>query len=564
MSDVAGTLVKHRKRLNEVARVLARHGLASLVARGGGITGTGAVQTIVDLVVAPEEAEATDAERLRGALAELGTTFVKFGQMLSLRPDAVGADVAAELSKLQASVPPDAPGVGLATVERELGKPVSELFGSFEAEPFASGSVAQVHRATLPDGTAVAVKVLHDGADIKVRADLELLQAIAAYLEEEDPELARLRPTVMVAEFDAMMRAAIDMRQELANLQRFQANFAGEHDVVIPTPYPELSGRKVLTMAMITGHRFTNRTSVEAAGWDADTLVQRAAGIYLEMIFRDGIYHADPHPGNFLLPDGEHLALLDFGDVGRLTSERRRQLETMLIAMATRDVESFIDVVLDMTTPPPGVDIGELRAGIELWLDRHLLVAVGQFDMPEIITSLMALLHQHKLVLPADLALFFRVLLNLQGLGEGVGTEVQLNELIKPYVSELMVDRLDPWAIGRQFLRTVRQWDHLLARMPGDLQSVLQQLRTGKVGVDFRLHDADRSVDQLVDGLVTAASLIAGAELVSRRARPMFGPFSVPGLVVAGVGLFTWQRLIARRQNQSWVTRARRIAQLAR
>ncbi|HTT89752.1 MAG TPA: AarF/UbiB family protein [Acidimicrobiales bacterium] len=564
MSDVAGTLVKHRKRLNEVARVLARHGLASLVARGGGLAGAAAIQGVVDHVVAPEDAQATDGERLRDALAELGTTFVKFGQMLSLRPDVVGADVAAELSKLQASVPPDPPGVAQAAVERQFARPVSELFGSFEAEPFASGSVAQVHRATLFDGTPVAVKVVHDGAEDRVRADLDVMRAIAGYLEEEDPQLARLRPTVMVAEFDAMMRAAIDMRQERSNLQRFQANFAGEPDVVIPTPYPELSGQKVLTMALITGHRFTDRASVEAAGWDPDELVQRAAAIYLEMIFRDGIFHADPHPGNFVLPDGEHLALLDFGDVGRLTGQRRRQLGSLLIAIAARDVETFIDVVLEMTTPPPGVDVGELRASIELWLDRHLMVGVAELDMAEVITSLMALLHQHQLVLPADLALLFRTLLNLQGLGQGVGTEVQVNELLKPYVTQMMTERFDPRALVRQFARAARNWDHFVTRLPGDLQAILQQLRSGQIGVDFRVHDADGAVDRLVDGLVTAASLLAGAELISRRAGPVVGPFSVPGLVVAGVGLLTWQRLIARRQKQTWVSRARKMAQLAR
>ena len=256
-----------------------------------------------------------------------------------------------------------------------------------------------MHRATLVDGTAVAVKVLHDGADVKVGEDIELMQALAAYLEEEDPEVAQLRPTILVAEFAGMMDAAIDLRQELANLQRFRANFANEPDVVIPTPYPDLSRQKVLTMAMISGHLFTDRASVEAAGWDVETLVHRAADVYLEMIFRDGLYHADPHPGNFLLPDGEHMAILDFGDVGRLTNQRRDQLETMVIAIGTQDVDSLIDVILELTTPPPSVDLRELRSDIETWLNRYLLIGVGQLDMNAIMSSGMKLLHDHRLVL---------------------------------------------------------------------------------------------------------------------------------------------------------------------
>ncbi len=564
MTDVASTLVKHRRRLNEIVSVLVRHGLASWAARGQGIAAVAPIESMVHRAVSPEEAEATPGERLRHALTELGTTFIKFGQMLSLRPDIVGDDVARELAKLQATVPADPPGVGRATVEAQLGRPVSELFGSFEDEPFASGSVAQVHRAELVDGTALAVKVLHAGADSKVREDVELLRALAEYMEEEDPELAQLRPTVVVSEFAAMMDAAVDLRQELSNLQRFQANFADEADVVIPTPYPDLSGQMVLTMAMISGFPFTDRASIEAAGWEVDELVNRAADIYLEMIFRDGLYHADPHPGNFLLPDGDHMAILDFGDVGRLTSQRRRQLENLVIAVGTRDDDSVVDVIVEMTTPPPGVNMAELRASIELWLDRYLLADLSHLDISGILVSGMAVLHKNKLVLPADLALFFKVLISLQGLGREVGAEVRVTELLRPYVTRMLAERFDPKRIARQLSRAFRNWDHFISGLPNDLQAVLDQVRTGNVGVDFRVHDADHAVDRVVDGLVTAASLMAGAQLISRRTSPMVGPFSVPGLVVAAVGLATWQRLIARRRSRTWLSRARSIAKITR
>ncbi|HXR22060.1 MAG TPA: hypothetical protein VN786_05855 [Acidimicrobiales bacterium] len=237
----------------------------------------------------------------------------------------------------------------------------------------------------------------------------------------------------------------------------------------------------------------------------------------------------------------------------------------MVIAIGTRDVDSLVDVVLEMTTPPPGLDLAELRASIELWLNRYLLVGVGRLDMTKIMSSGMELLRKNKLVLPADLALLFRVLPRLQGLGQGVGTEVRVTELLQPYVSHMMAERFDPRRIARQLGRSVRSWDHLLASLPDELQSILEQVRTGKVGVDFRVHDADHAVDRLVDGLVTAASVMAGAELISRRASPMLGPFSAPGLVAAGVGVVSWQRLRARRRTQrSWVSRARELVEVAR
>jgi len=317
-------------------------------------------------------------------------------------------------------------------------------------------------------------------------------------------------------------------------------------------------------MAMVSGRPFSDQASVEAAGWDVDTLVHRSAEVYLEMIFRDGLYHADPHPGNFLLPDGSHFAILDFGDVGRVTGLRKRQLQDMVIAVGTRDLDSLVDVVIEMTTPPPGVDMGQLRSSIELWLDRYLLVGVGQLDMSAIATSGTAILHKNKLVLPADLSLLFEVLVKLQGLGRGVGTDVRVTQLLQPYVSQMMVERFDPKRLARQAGRSLRGWEHFVSGLPGQLQAILDQVRTGDVAVDFRVHDADHAVDRLVDGLVTAASVMAGAELISRRASPMVGPFSVPGLIAAGVGVLTWQRLVARRGRRSWVSRVADFVNVAR
>jgi ubiquinone biosynthesis protein len=561
---LTGTLIRHRRRLGEIAGILTRNGLAAWVPRGAGLLDAGVLKKLHEQTAGPDVAELSEGERLRRTLTELGTTWVKFGQMLSLRPDVVGADVAAELEQLRASVPADPAGVARRTVEKELGKDVDDLYASFDDEPFASGSVAQVHRATLADGTPVAVKVVHDGAAQRVREDLELMAGLAAYFEANDPELAQLRPTILVDEFTRMMEGAIDLHEELDNLQRFNANFAGEPDVVIPVPYPDRSSAGVLTMSMITGAPFTDRASVEATGWDVDTLVRRSADIYVEMIFRDGLYHADPHPGNFLVPDDAHLAILDFGDVGRVSSTRRLQLENLVIAIGTRDVDELVDGVIDMTTPPPGIDMRQLRADIEMWLNRYLLVGVGQLDMAAIVASGMELLRRHQLVLPADLALLFRVLLRLQGLGRGVGTEVRVTELVQPYVSKMLADRFDPRRIARHVGRSVREWEHLVARLPDDLGAMLEQLRTGKLGVDLRVRDPDHAVDHLVDGLVTGASVLAGAQLVSRRAGPLVAGLSVPGLVAAAVGIVTWQRLIARREtSRSWVTRARELARSA-
>jgi ubiquinone biosynthesis protein len=561
VSDLAATIVHQRERLNEIARVGVRYGFADWVERSGAGAPGSLIDRISAHVVDPDLVLLSQAERLRGALVELGTTWIKFGQMLSLRPDLVGADIADELAKLQADVPPDPPGDAQATIETDLGASIDELYAAFDATPFASGSVAQVHRAELTSGEVVAVKVLHTGAAEKVRSDLELMSALAVQVETHDPEFAQYRPTVLVSEFADMMLSAIDLGQELRNLQLFAANFKDEPDVVMPTAYPDRSRPRVLTMSLLEGTPFADRTTVESTGWDVDQLVNRATDVYLEMIFRDGVYHADPHRGNFLLPDGHHFAILDFGDVGRVSQRRRDQLESLVIAVGTHDLDGMTAVIIDMTAPPSGTDMAKLRDDIETWLNRYLLVGVGHLDIAAITNSGMQMMHSHHLVLPADLALLFRVLLRLQGLGRAVGTDVRVTELLEPYVRKMMAERFNPSRVAHNALRTVRDWEHLIAALPDDVHAVLDQLRKGDLRVDFQIHDADGAVDHLVDGLMAASSTLASAQLLSRRTGPTVGGMSLPGLAAVAVSAITWRRLLIKRAgHRSLASRARSLS----
>jgi ubiquinone biosynthesis protein len=563
MDDLGVVLLSHRARLQRIADVLTRYGLAEWVNRVRDVDDLGILGARLAKSADSGLAGLTKGERLRGALVDLGTTWVKFGQMLSLRPDMVGPAVARELEQLQATVPGDPPGVAQSRVESELKAPTTDLFASFDPEPFASGSVAQVHHAELRDGTPVVVKVLHDGSDRLVRDDLDLMTALAGFLQDRDAEIALYRPVDFVSEFATMMMSAIDLSQERSNLDLFAANFAAEPDVVIPVAFPALSTPRVLTMSEVTGSAISDRASVEATGWDVETLTRRATNIYLEMIFRDGLYHADPHPGNFLIPDSQHLAILDFGDVGRLSAPRRRQLESLIIAGAARDDESIADILIEMTTPPPGTDLLALRADIEVWMNRYLLAEISQMDVAGIISGGVQVIHQHKLVLPSDLPLLFRVLLNLQSLGQGMGAEVRLAELLKPYVEQIAVKRFDPRRLGQRAARGARAWERLFDDLPHEIRAILDQVRTGQLAVDFRVRDVDGAVDGLIDGLIASASILASAELIGRRSGPVVAGISLPGLVAAGVGVATWQRVAARRQgHQSVVSRARRLAGL--
>jgi ubiquinone biosynthesis protein len=244
---------------------------------------------------------------------------------------------------------------------------------------------------------------------------------------------------------------------------------------------------------------------------------------------------------------------------------RRRQLEDLVIAAGTHDLDAFIDVVVEITTPPPTVDMKKLRSQLDVWLNRYLLIGVGHLDMAAIIDTGMDVLHANGLVLPADLSLLFRAMMQLQGLGRALDTEVRVTELLEPYMKKLLVERFDPRRAARHAGRTLRGWDRLAASLPGDIEEIVQQIRAGRLAVDFRVHDADGAVDHLVDGLVAAASVVASAQLLSSRTGPTVGPISVPGLVAAGVGVITWQRLVRRRrERRTWVSRARELGESRR
>jgi ubiquinone biosynthesis protein len=558
--DIAGVLFGHRRRIEEIAEVLARYGFARLADNAGAAADTGLRARLVTRIADRDLAALTAGQRLRGALTELGTTWIKFGQQLSLHPDLVGNDVAAELAQLQSNVPPDPPGSAESTIKADLDVDVGKAFATFEATPMASASVAQVHRASLKDGTPVVVKVVHSGAQTKVLDDLELMRALAGFVEDHDEALAAYSPTVLVDEFDTTMRAAIDLRQELGNLQQFLANFADEHDVVIPKPYPELSSTSVLTMSLLTGTKATGRESITATGWDVDDLVRRASNIYLEMVFRDGIYHADPHPGNFLLPDGQHLAILDFGDVGHLSGPRKTQLEALLMALSSRDVDEITDIVIDLTDAPADIDTDRLSGQIETWLSRYLGGNVANLDFVAMVDSGMHIMHNNRLTFPSDLALLFRVLVQLQGLSSSAGAKVSLTELLQPYWEQMTLDRLNPVSVGRRALRTLRGWERLLATAPTKLRPTLRKLQDGTIGVEFRIHDADGVTNRLVDGILAAASILASAQLIARRTGPRIRDVSIPGAVAATVGVVTWRRLIANRDGyRSSLSRIRQL-----
>lgn len=556
------TLTEHRERFREVIGVLAKYGLADNANRDF-------VKSVERLLRGrvkigdPVTRQMSLGELLRAAMTELGTAWIKLGQMLSLRPDVVGAVIAAELSKLDSSVTPDVPALAIRTIEDELGAPVSELFSSFTPDARASASVAQVHDATLHDGTDVVLKVIHHGADIRAREDLEIITALAHLWQANDPRARQYRPVQIAQEFSRMLRDALDMRVEMQNMLAFRDKLSEHEDLYVPKPFEELCGARVLTMTKVEGSPLRDAQSLEGTGWEVEDLTNRVVSVYFEMIFEHGVFHADPQPGNIMLLPGQRIALLDFGDIGRFTPSRREQMERMVLALGLQDAEAFSSILIEITDPPASADMAQLRADLGGWFDRYINVGVGRIDVRAMIGRAMELLHHHGLVLPADFILLIRVLLQLQGLSNAVGVNLNVEEILAPYVRRIVISRLDPRRVARGVASTSLRWRQLVSSLPDDLSEMIKSVRQGTITVNFSVHDPDNLTENVVDGLVSAAALMSSAQLISRDTPPKIAGVSVPGAVAIGIGAASWARMAHRRRSGfSLVSTLQNVARL--
>jgi ubiquinone biosynthesis protein len=391
--------------------------------------------------------------------------------------------------------------------------------------------------------------VLHHDADRKVRSDIELMKVLARSVEALNPNLARYNPVAIVAEFSDLMSAAVDFKHELTHLQQISGNLAVETDIVVPKAYPELSTSRVLTMTRIYGGTVDSRASLEASGWTVERFVQRTSDVFLAMIFRDGMFHADPHPGNFLVPDAGHLAILDFGDVGYLTASRRLDFQALLLAISERDAGDFTHALMAVTRASVEVDEDVVQADVEEWMQRWLGGGVSEQDLGPALENLLVLIREDHLTFPSDLLMPLRVLLRLQGLGLQLGSTVPLDDMLRPYLTQMLADRYKPAALLKQARRTLRSWERLLGPLPDELAGLAVRLRREGAQLDIKMHDPDEVIDKLIDGLLASASIIGASELLSRRTPPTVQDMSVPGVAVAALAALTWRRLQVRRTS---------------
>ncbi len=527
-------------RLVEVARVLARFGLADVLAR----LDARSVRRWIRGSRVEVLAEAAAPVRWRLALTELGTTFIKFGQVLSTRPDLIGPEWAEEFAALQQQVPADPFTVTRATIEAELGRPLEVLYAQFEPQPVASASIGQVHRAVLPDGRVVAVKVQHPGVERQIADDLVLLRELAVLAERYLPEWRIYRPTAVVAEFERTIRRELDFQRELRHLQLFRQAFAADPEVRFPEPYPSWSSRRVLTMEYLEGIPLSQAEPLQAAGADLGELARRGSHIFLQMIFRDGFFHADPHPGNVLyLPRSGAIGLLDVGMVGRIDRRLQERFAGMLAAVVQRDAAGLCEHLLAVAEAPPRFDRPAFEAEIAEQLDYYYGMPLEQFRLGTAINELIALFRRYHIVLPSHLALLLRVLAMLEGTGRRLAPQFNLLEVLEPYYRGMVRQRWSPRFWWRHWREMVQDWDELMHTLPRQANGLLRLWQRRGVEVQLMHRHLEPSVNRLVFGLMVSALFVGSSLLWAFAAPPLLGGVSIFGVLGWSLSLLLGFRL---------------------
>lgn len=468
--------------------------------------------------------------RLRRAFERLGPSFVKFGQILSLRPDVVPPEYCAELAKLQDRVEPLRSGVAERVVEEALGQPLENVFDSFEETPVASASLAVVHRARLKDGTEVAVKVQRPGVGAVVGKDIDILSYLARLIERGVPASRRFAPSRFVREFADWTTRELDFELEAANMDRFRAVFEGDETVVVPRVHWDFTRREVLVMDFVAGVKVDDFAGLDAAGIDRRELALVGLRCGIRQFFNAGFFHADPHPGNLIAvppPPGEgkapvRICLYDFGMTGTLTQKSRYELLSCFVSFVNRDVDAFAGHVLDVAEPGPAADVeGFLRAakrsvtdvlykpnekkGVSLAFYRVLL-AGARYDIG----------------FPSDLVLMAKAFYTLENIGLRLYPDADFNEVLKPFLADVLRDELSPRKAMKELQVSAFDRLYFLKSLPEKARDLIERFESGELDVKLNmgeLHDLKAEFDRQNDARILsllAASLLIGSAVVMR------------------------------------------------
>jgi ubiquinone biosynthesis protein len=527
-------------RLSEIAQVMVRHGFGYFLEahRLSDLLPGRSAEDRIAFAAAEHGAASARGQHLREVLDELGPTFVKFGQLLSTRPDVVPPDIVLELRALQDDVRPFPFEQAERVIEEELGNTLERLFLDFDSVPVAAASIGQVHRATLPNGRRVAVKVQRPGAPRQIEADLGLLYQAARLVHERIHALDFVDTRQLVDEFARSIRKELDYRQEGRNAQTFHRNFAGNPHVRVPKVYWQYTRARVLTLEWVDGIQVADIDLVAATLEERRELAYRITEAWMTMIFRHGFFHADPHPANILVPPrAGTIGLVDFGAVGALTDDDMSKLTGLFIDAANENIEQLPKRLGDLGVRYPKEREGEFLSELRELYYRYYGASLSEIDPVQVVREGFQLIYSMNLRLPTRFLLLDRAIATLASVGVELYPDFNVFDVARPYARDLMLERFTPDRVARRARREAFRFARVVAEAPYQFHDFMEEIRDGQIevgfvhkGLDEFLADLQKVFNRLVIALIVTGGLI-GSSLI--------GIFAKAGPHVLGVNVIS-------------------------
>lgn len=551
VSPIFEKRIRHFQRYRDIVAAFSRNGFGFLI-KELGLLELLSLPKRLFVEDYPEIHSKTLGERIRLFLEELGPTFVKIGQIASTRPDLIPADIIHELEKLQDRVPPFSFQEVKTIIEQELGVAIDSVFEEFHESPLAAASIGQVHFAVLNSGERVAVKIQRPNIKKIIETDLEILQELALLAELRLKWAAQYQLRDMVEEFSMSLRAELNYTIEGRNAEKIDKQFENDPKIRIPKVYWNYSTPKVLTMEYIEGKKLNEIQKNEDEEYNHKILAERLVHAIFHQILIEGFFHGDPHPGNIIALPGEVIVFMDFGMVGRLTTELKSHFASLVISMMRQNTDGVIKAITRMGLVPDDVNMQRLRSDVDQLKEKYYDVPLSQVSLGEAVNDLFSIAYQHHIQIPADLILLGKTLLTIEGTVEQLDPELSIIKMAEPFGRQLLKERYHPRKVAEKVLNHMFEYAEILTELPKSIQQYTTVLKKGKMRMEITIPELDlflTKLDRISNRLSFSIVLLAfsiimvGLIIGSALSRQSLLLWNIPAIEIGfGVALlmFLW------------------------
>lgn len=523
------------RRYREIVGILIKYGFQDMLAASGVSVRAKILEAFATKHTVEMAHTYTRWERMRMAVEELGTTYIKFAQILSNRPDVIPQDLVKEFEKLQSHVPPFPAAEAKKIIEEELGKPVNEIFAEFEDEPFASASIAQVHRATLKNGEKVVLKVRRPGIQEKIELDIMIMRYVASQMEQRKI-MDKLDPVGIVKTFDTAIHREIDLTHEGYNLQRFANNFKDSDLVFVPKYYPNYTTRRLLTMEFVEGVHPFDVEGLKRLGSNQGRLARNGMYALFQQIFEHGFFHADPHPGNLFAMPGDKVCFIDFGMMGTVLKNDVEFFADIVYGVTTKDSKRLIWGLKNIAVSQQFEGSKTFEYEVEDLINDYHAMPSKKANMTELFNRLLDLVNKYNIRMPSDYFLLSKCLVTIEGVGHRLDPELDIIEELKPHIAKTLADELKPINILKRLGSSARDVLSLLESLPRDVREVLNKIKRGEVKVSVEHEGLTRLIkvidlasNRIAGGFVVGSLLMASSILIAVNFPPLYKHYSILG-----------------------------------